>query len=468
MAQQWFLPSRDIKVDQDEIQGDVLVGLQKKAEIFLFFTIQNVADFKTALADFAGEISYLRETRVYEETHSGPLEKANIAFTIDGLRKLGKFAGGIPTTVDSSFAAGARARAPALGDDVAMDWRPVFRDETFDGLILIAAWDPSPRAALTLAREKALQVTATFGASILEAHREEAMVRSTSTGGVQKFGHEHFGFADGVSQPGIKDLTLPVAKGGTQGFPGQDLVEPGDFVLGSQYAREDGHDNTPPEPWMENGSYLVFRRLNQNVTAFDAYVAASWPGLANDADQFAARLVGRWKDGSPIVRNPSAPEATETEEHPEKNNGFDFGLEDPAQVKCPFAAHIRRIYPRGDLANDASEKRRIIRAGIAFGTDEDVDKGLLFVCYQSSITDKFEFIQQNWANNPTFPNGPQNPQGMSIPAIPGIDMLIGQGPAPRTQEWDSGTLPVAPKFVTATGGGYFFSPSKSGLADLAR
>lgn len=461
MAQQWFLPQNEITVSEEEIQGDILVGLQKRAEVFVFFQIAQLPIFKTALHQIVPHLAFTRGTRIYEETRAGDVVKANIAFTFDGLKALGQFAA-VPATLDASFKAGAKDEATALGDDL-NDWLPSFKG-VLHGVLLVAAWNKDTDAALQAAEARATVLKGYFGTSFLEIHREVGRVRTSISDGTQHEGHEHFGFADGVSQPGTKGLTLPVAENGAQSFPGQDLVEPGDFLLGN-YKRQDGHVSTPPEPWMANGSYMVFRRLRQDVNAFATYAQAHWHGFAASEAQFKARLVGRWEDGTPLVRDPTDKNLTENEDHPEKNNDFAFGAEDLKQEKCPFAAHIRRIYPRDDLKDDMSERRRIIRAGIAYGRDTDADKGLLFVCYQSSIIDKFEFIQKSWANNPTFK---PDAVGIVAPPQPGIDLIIGQGGAPRDQTWSNDKkIPVAPKFVTATGGGYFFSPSRAGLAHLA-
>src|SRR5439155_7299580 len=95
-------------------------------------------------------------------------------------------------------------------------------------------------------------------------------------------GHEHFGFRDGVSQPGVRgklpDGTFltpsqnPLDAG--QGKPGQDLLWPGEFVFG--YSGQDGtkdvdvpgvdplKSKTRGAPdFARNGSFLVFRRLRQ-------------------------------------------------------------------------------------------------------------------------------------------------------------------------------------------------------------
>ena len=462
MASQNLLPIKQMTVPVDEIQGDVLVGLQKKAEIFVFFTIQDVTGFRTSLKAAMGHIAFLRTTAAYEIAKPGTPEKAkvvkaNIAFSHPGLKKLGL---GDTAGVDASFVAGAKASAPALGDKVT-DWLPAYASETFDGVLLVAAWDKSPSHALTLARAEVTKIELTFGNSILEAHREENKVRESVIGGKAQSGHEHFGFADGVSQPGVLGMTKPGAEP-DKGNPGQDLVKPGEFVIG--LVAEEPAPAPPPPAWMANGSYMVIRRLRQDVTGFYSWAAQAASSVAKSEDEFTAGLIGRWKDGTPFVRNPAGPNPAEDESHPEKNNDFDFGTHDADQAKCPFQAHIRRVYPRSDIG-DASEKHRILRAGIAFGDDEDHDKGLFFVCYQNSIQAKFEFIQSKWANNAGFPN-PVAEQGMKVPPQTGIDLIIGQGGEVRDGVWHTGKVapPQPQQFVTSTGAAYFFSPSRTTLA----
>lgn len=466
MGAQWFLPESEISqtLDEYDIQGDVLVGMQKRAELFVFLQIDDVAGFKAGLTRLLSEITYLHTTRVYEETNAGPAIKSSVSFTIEGLRKLTTL--NPAPGLDLSFEMGAEAAAPALGDDVPGDWLPAYRGGKIDGLLLVAAWDQVSDVALADAIAEADRLRGLFVSGFAVHHQETGMVRRTQAGGVKQEGHEHFGFADGVSQPAVKGLHLPVAvkfdnaeppQRTDQSFPGQDLLEVGEFLLG-KYPRKDSDPVDPPQEWMNNGSYLVFRRLNQDVQSFTSYTQANFAPHAGSAEDFAAKIVGRWQDGTPIARN-GAPNPTENETHPEKNNDFDFGDEDRDQKACPFASHIRKAYPRGD--DDSSEKARIIRAGIAFGADGDADKGLLFLCYQNSIINHFETIQKQWVNSPTFVPANVNPPA----SPPGLDLLIGQK-AVRDANWDTGHVPIAPKFVTATGGAYLFAPSRAGLQHL--
>ena len=467
MGQQIFLKKNLITVKEDEIQGDVLVGLQKKAEIFAFFGIStSAASFKDGLRNLIKDIATTKQTRIYEESHGPQVVKVNVAFTAAGLGKLG--APGVDKA-DPSFVAGMKAMAAALGDDVKGEWLPSFVDDGIDGVLLIAAWDPSPNAAMDLAKSRLAEVVSAFGGSLSIIREELGQLNPAAPG------HEVFGFADGVSQPAVDGLHRPEAAE-DQSFPGQDIVKLGDFVLGD-YKKENGETATPPVPWMENGSYLVFRRLQQHVKVFNDYVDGHFTGFADSPSQFGAKLIGRWKDGSPLARDPVATNPHHGENKPRENNDFEFGIPKVGQERCPFNGHIRRVYPRSDVQGGLgnSEARRILRAGIAYDQSADgkVDEGLLFVCYQSSIVDKFEFIQTKWANNSDIPFDPPYPAEFSEkkPAKPGIDLIIGQGPLPRDADWtvdpsDKKTLTNVPKFVTATGGGYFFSPSISGLRAL--
>src|SRR5437899_2177985 len=88
-------------------------------------------------------------------------------------------------------------------------------------------------------------------------------------------------------------------------------------------------------------------------------------------------------------------------------------------ARCPFAGHIRKAYPRDDrsesipsLGEVTTQTHRLLRRGIPFGPasastfsaplDDTADRGLLFLAYQVSIVDQFEFVTRNWVNNSDF------------------------------------------------------------------
>ena len=490
----------DHQIDLDDVQADVLIGLQKKAENFVFFKVQDAATFKTrALATLVRHITTLSQALLAErmlaanKAANGPLLRVrglNVGFTAEGLNVLGSSTSGL----DDSFLAGASKQAPLLNDPVddkgeLSTWLPDFR-VPIHGVLLVTG--ESPEAA----DEHTDKIVGDLGDAIHEVHREQGVVRPG-----REDGHEHFGFKDGVSQPGVRSLTpRQNPDDPDQGLPGQDLIWPGQFVFG--YSAQDPQDPTkegPPRPlpfpWMRNGSYMVFRRLEQRVPEFDGYIDAQARALGVDPALLQARLIGRWKSGAPLLLAPMQDDLALGDD-PNTNNDFVYS-DDPQQRRCPYAGHIRKTYPRDDLGDAlgskdkgeaAAQVRRILRAGIAFGpelddaekssgqTAKDASRGLLFVCYQTSIVDQFEFIQKSWANNPDFVVGKTRP-GTATVVQPGIDMIIGQTGGDRSREMDE-PLPnyptgdlrstlVAPKdFVVPTGGAYCFMPALHALQSV--
>ena len=248
-------------------------------------------------------------------------------------------------------------------------------------------------------------------------------------------------------------------------------------------------------PWLTNGSYMVFRRfrrLEQKVPEFRAFVEQQAAALGMDSELLASRLVGRWRSGVPTELTPLQ---DDTALGPDKmrNNNFAFG-DDPFQRACPYAAHIRKTNPRDDIVISGKvnkalvQIRRIIRAGIPFGpevgpteTVTSQSRGLMFVCYQTSISEQFEFVQSKWANNPGFVFGKKRPPqrgggDVTVGAIrgPGFDPIIGQAEGGGERVMDepipnyptgnqSSTLDAPQQFVILTAAGYFFVPSITAL-----
>ncbi|MGF9567543.1 Dyp-type peroxidase [Neorhizobium sp. BT27B] len=394
--------------------------------------------------------------------------------------------------IDSSFVAGAQARAAVLGDELDA-WLPAFQGTKIDGVMLVTGPDE------TKVNSHATSIVQLLGSAIAVVHEELGQTRPHR-------GFEHFGFQDGISQPGIRGLTPPMnPTDPEQGLPGQDLIHPGEFVFGypGQVDRFDpsfpdatkettGPIVEPPFVWMNDGAYMVFRRLEQRVLAFQKFVKDESRVLGMDEGLLAARLVGRWPSGAPLVLAPLQDDAALGADAT-KNNHFEFQHEDASQRRCPYAAHIRKTYPRDDL-NDAPgipalageggeasvQTRRLRRAGIPFGREvndsevigSEASRGLMFVCYQTSIIDQFEFVQKDWANNDTFVFGKGRPNG-SGQVTPGHDPLIGQVagdlrvvdelvpnyPTGNTRS----SINITQRFVQATGAGYFFMPSIAAL-----
>lgn len=490
-------------LDIADIQGDILVGLQKKAETFVGFTILNVACFKSFLSGLhltSARDAILAQRRIDAFKQSGgtgllDIRGVNIAFSIDGLRKLGL--PGLDHIADPAFKQGLAARSTALGDPTSGDgaapnWRLGNGDGQLDGLLLITGRGP-------------LEVAAVMADLDAAAGQNTWLPFYVETGNVRPgpaADHEHFGFLDGVSQPSIRgriDHVFPdtpflnptQSSDPNQGLPGSDLHWPGEFVFG--YAEQSKSDveefNGPKQgglPWMKNGSFMVFRRLEQLVPEFHDTVARKATTLGQSKDLLEARLVGRFPHGAPLIGNPDGDDLALGAD-PLRNNDFDFHPADDAGALCPFAGHIRKAYPRNDvtpagaaLTGEArhtvseadTQTHRILRRGIPFGREVSPaettakkttqSRGLMFVCYQTDITDQFEFIIQNWVNDPDFSTKDA-----------GHDIIIGQA-NPRSR-FITGLVPdagIAQKtifdldVVRPTGGGYFFMPAISAVHSL--
>jgi len=469
-----------------DIQGDILIGLQKHAESFVFFKIVDPSLFKRLVklhvvrritsAWQANHWEQLLARRSYYGGSAGPFIGLNLGFTRDGLTQI--LGAGRPR-LDPSFERGAedRVTTESLNDPPASAWLKAFRSDRIDGVFLVTG----PREALVnFHRDELLRL---LGSAVTVVYCE---MGTTRPGGQRGF--EHFGYRDGISQPGIRGLTRRATNDPKQGLPGQDLIWPGEFVFGypGQGPRVAVKPGPPPHmeaPWLRNGSYMAFRRLEQKVPEFRKFVAERAGRLGMDPELLGARMVGRWKSGAPLELAPLRDDWALGGD-PRRNNDFDYG-DDPFQRRCPYAAHIRKAYPRDDAPGGEAEAQthRIRRAGITFGPEVAASetatrhsRGLMFVCYQTSIARQFEFIQWRHASEPDFVSDKVRPVS-GAPVIPGYDPIIGQaaGSGPREMDepfsnYPAGTrrttLEIPNQFVVLTAAAYFFVPSITALRTL--
>jgi Dyp-type peroxidase family len=391
-----------------------------------------------------------------------------------------------------AFREGMADRADILGDvDESAPSRwvgPFASSDDVHGLVILAADDPV--ALSRLARAHAQRMT---------AHGVQLVFDDIGRVRADQPGHEHFGFRDAVSQPGIRGLTRRQnPENDEQGVPGQELLWPGEFVLGyptqirtpDPDADEKG-ENQQPGPisrsgpaWTADGSYLVFRRLRQDVAGFHQFLADAAADQGVTVEQFGAKLVGRYASGAPLERtedarkgfdpskaDPSVKDPTILDAR--RVNNFEFGDDEDGKL-VPRAAHIRKAYPRDEKTPTGGEAdtqtHRIIRRGIPYGESfrkdapagspagADADRGLLFLGYQSSLVRQFEFVTSQWFNKVDHPERGD-----------GHDPIISQ--AARTKRF---TLPggrpdhvTMNRFIFTTGGAYLFQPSISALRRLS-
>lgn len=435
-------------------------------------------------------------------------EITQLALSGAGLRALGC----APEVVDSfsaEFAAGMAAdpsRSARLGD--------------------IAANTPQNWRWGTGEREPHLLVMLFAEAGRIDAFAERVQTEIVSSGmalvtrlDTSDMGdREPFGFMDGISQP-APDWQGAHQSTASENMAYRNVMALGEILLG--YRNEYGLfterplldgaaagsgmlpaaiDQPERRDLGRNGSYLVFRQLDQDVRGFWRWMHQS--AGAADAEALAEAMVGRRRSGYPLPGLGSA-DIPGIEDEERAHNGFDF-MQDRAGYGCPVAAHIRRANPRtGDFPDGrqglirkllailgligtaeadtiaSARFHRLMRRGREYGRwlapadatlpdAPDPQSGLHFICLNANIARQFEFVQGAWLNNARF-------AGLGDEADP---LLGNRQPFPAGHPTDRFRQPSAegpclirqgmPQFVQVRGGAYFFLPGLRALQWLAR
>ena len=112
---------------------------------------------------------------------------------------------------------------------------------------------------------------------------------------------DSFGFNDGISHPQVfgvndsPDLKFKLDDV-VQSKDSSNFVDPGVILVGRH-----GDENRPKPQWMKDGSFLVFRKLEQHVGKWNDFVVNRWKDAGSTGPaQFGAQLMGRWQSGRSI------------------------------------------------------------------------------------------------------------------------------------------------------------------------
>lgn len=429
-------------------------------------------------ASLAGVIQaadkYSKIAQVDLDEHAQPPVEPHlvVGFTHGGLSVL--LGPGDPAlaTFPIPFQKGMAERSRALGDvgeDAPAEWKwGGTQENRVDVLLMLYAKSPEELQQRIADRTRDLQGVASkvWDIELIELPKKDKVTK-------QRDVREPFGFRDGISQP-IMRGTLRWSKAESANHS----VEPGELVLGYR----DNLGNRSPVPRCNgqdigrNGTFLVVRQLEQDKAEFDDCVAAAAKTLASDgrapklgtaelAKWVKAKMVGRWPDGSSLVRHPEKP-GEEDDPPSAPDNAFLFGREDPDGLRCPLGSHIRRANPRDSFEPGSqvqlgiTNRHRILRVGRLYKPKDGDKPGLLFMCVNADIERQFEFLQQTWLLGPNF-DGLNNE----------IDPVVGHrgDDDAMTIPTPGGPLRLAglKKFVKVLGGGYFFMPSRSAVRALA-
>ncbi|RYG17017.1 MAG: hypothetical protein EOO07_12015 [Chitinophagaceae bacterium] len=264
----------------------------------------------------------------------------------------------------------------------------------------------------------------------------------------------------------------------------------------------------------KNGTFLVFRQMEQHVERFWHYMYHnSREDAATTIDQaikLAAKMVGRWPEGQPLATNHDIPAETKD------LNEFEYSKDDAHGLGCPFGAHVRRTNPRDQnggevnikLSIEMSNKHRMLRRGRVYGDPIDPDfnvrnmiemvkdkpketayalnlanmengnsykdqtgstkieikRGVHFMCLVSDISRQFEFVQSVWANTRTFGDLSNEADPIISPGYTNDKKTHADFTTPQVNIRNR--YRAVPEFTNVVGGEYFFLPSITALKYL--
>lgn len=422
-------------LEREDIQGLVIRGYRMPHAAYVFYRFHGMDGARAWLRDMVDPVTTASE---WDEK---PSWCANIGLTYVGLEALGVPVSSLesfPEDFRQGMAARAASHLGDVGADLPQHWEatPPFASRGVHAVLLVS----------TRTEERLNERLAAFE-QVGVAHGLERVgcQRAAALGPDHSSDREHFGFRDGISQPTMRGSGLEHEQ-----HSDRLAVAPGEFVLG--YPDELGNRSMPsPEALGRNGTYGVYRKLQQHVGAFRDYLHSR-----DDGDLLAAKLMGRWPSGAPVALATDADDQ-DLAADPRRNNRFSY-TEDPLGFTCPRGAHIRRAHPRDDTT---SRRRLLLRRGLTYGreipdgaVDDGAERGLVGLFLNASIERQFEFVQRKWLNWGRFDGLSNEPDPITGP--PGRDFTWQRRPGPRRYAG-------LPRFVTARGGEYFFIPSLTAM-----
>lgn len=455
-----------------------------------------------------------------KQSQEKPSATTNMAFTYSGLKHLG-----VPQkslqSFPSEFVMGMKARRDILGDDgksAPEHWDPIWQQEA-----PVDIWVSINGQSLEAVEERYQEICAvlstcsgTDGVEQVKGHagpNPDYQNASALYENGRPTAKEHFGYTDGISDPYFKGSgrnERAVVGGGkpTRAAPntreGWEPLETGEFILGYRDESQEYPFAPIPRLLSFNGSFIVYRKLHENVGSFNRYIDEVGKDFPGGKEMLMAKFAGRWANGAPLALFPTQAEADEfaaklanAQEQRQTATGeekvywneeyyklrsqmvaFKYD-EDLSGARCPIGSHIRRTNPRGALEfgkeafqtpGALTDRRRLLRRGAPYGevkdpTRDDGEHGIIFIAVGASIKRQFEFVQQQWINySNDFKLGNDKD-----PLLGNHGEVEGQGTGRMTIEADpKGNRPPffcanLPRFVETRGGDYFFLPSLTAL-----
>lgn len=447
----------------EDLQGNILKshGRDYSTHLFLKFKEGKETDVKQWIKDFATDYvtsaqKQTDEAKCYRETGVGGDVFANFLLSVIGYKYLGVKPFRLPKDEPFRFGMKNPDVKDALGDPPVDEWEEGYQ-ATIHALVIIADDDVVDVLQAINYLTQSLRTVAEV------VHREDGFILRNKKGQVV----EHFGFVDGVSQPLFLKRDIEKSRINNGGFDKWDPRAGLDIIIEKD---RNGHKED------SYGSYLVYRKLEQDATGFRAKQQELADTLGISFDLAGAMTMGRFADGTPVNLTDIQIYSRNTPD----NFNFD---QDVAGTKCPFHAHTRKTNPRGDTGRigssvnfeqslETEKGHRIARRGISYGNNElhaydtpntqksKIPSGLLFLCFQNDIKNQFNFMQATWANAPNFPQVAVGPDPVVASQSSGTQKWPTKWGSTETTEFEFD------RYVKFKGGEYFFAPSMSYLQNI--
>jgi len=457
-----YLTASDLKDNLHDIQDNIVAPILMRYGRHIFLKFLDGAKARTVLHDTCKRVNARGEER-------GSRFTVNIGFTYEGLRALGLSQRSL-YSFPEAFRTGMRGRASVVGDvgpHAPEFWEGGLGGPDIHAMVWLRTDSDEGRDVATQVVRKEMEASGG-----VETRFVQDTMALAHENGIGSEG-EHFGFADPISEPPIEGIS--------EGSPGDGVQEddgtwrplkPGEFLLG--YEDEAGEATLTPEPaeLRRNGTYMVFRKLYQDVAAFRGYLATAAKSLYDTDDAYhqelvAAKIMGRWRSGCPLDLSPDKDNPVIAAD-PMRRNNFNYAS-DEAGLRCPLGSHLRRSNPRATplKISTAVKRHRLIRRGVEYGPhfkegvleDDGVDRGLINMFIQADIERQFEFVQHEWMKGGEFMGLDHNEQD-PINGVGGEGSQMSVPGAKRPFLFD------LPTFVKVKGGEYLFIPGLKALEGI--
>jgi Dyp-type peroxidase family len=436
-----------VTLELDDIQHILLTRTPAMTGRYEFLTFDTAAGGRAWLSELLDRVQSASDAVA---TMDASKRWITLAFTWNGLRALGVPEDSL-ATFPEEFREGMAARADILGDT-----GPNAPEHWVDGLagddihaiaILFARDDDEHRRCVGEHDKLVARCDGVRTVSYLDLNAHPPF----------NYAHDHFGFRDRLSQPVMKGSGEEPTSGSGP------ALEPGEFILGYPDEFSPSPKIPEPEALSRNGSYMAYRRLQEHVGAFRAYLADNAES-PQEQELLAAKFMGRWRSGAPLVLAPDADDP-ELGADPMRNNDFNYKEMDPFGYACPLGSHARRLNPR-DTAHNMN-RRRMIRRGATYGPalpdgapEDGVDRGIAAFIICASLVRQFEFAQNVWINDKSFHELGNEHDPICGTQDGTLDFTVPKRPIRKVHKG-------IPAFTTLRGGAYFFLPGIRALRYLA-